>query len=324
MMSTATHPSQPQGGLPSSSLRGAILMLAFAATGMSGCLTLKAEHNDLAARVTKIDQSTGDRGAQLDEKLAEADRKLAELQAKLDQAESLLRGSQAGIGVRMETVEQDVQQLRGAAENAELVASATQQALQELRGDVDERLKKLEEKLNEATSIPEGKDELWAEADRLLQRKNFKQSRQLFRTYMSRYPGDPKLPDAEFKIGLTFYSERDYKSALGVFYRVIQTYADAPVVHDALYYSGLGFAKLGQCKNAIAYFEALTKPKSPAPAQYQKAAREQIDLLSKDKGDLCFDREDAGAGAAAKRGVQETEKQPAAKTPEAKPPAKKK
>ena len=64
----------------------------------AGCLTLKAEHNELAARVTRLDQATGDRGTQLDEKLAEADRKLAELQTKLDQAETLLRGSQAGIG----------------------------------------------------------------------------------------------------------------------------------------------------------------------------------------------------------------------------------
>lgn len=298
---------------------GAVASLLAAAFVAPGCLTLKAEHNDLAAKVDKIETRSIDANQELDGKLAEADAKLAELQSKLDQAEKLLRGGQAGIGVRMDVVEQDVQQLRGMAENAELVASTTTQGLQELRGDVDERLKKLEEKLNEATNIPEGKDELWNEADRQLQRKNFKQARQLFRTYMSRYPGDPKLPDAEFKIGQTFYSERDYKSALGVFYRVIQTNGDAPVVHDALYYSGLGFAKLGQCKNAIAYFEALIRPKSPAPEQYQKAAREQIELLKKDTGDLCFDREDAAAGAAAKAGVQETEKQ-APRTEPAKTP----
>ena len=279
----------------------AVATLLAAAFVAPGCLTLKAEHLDLAKKVDKLETRQNDRSVELDAKVAEADKKLAELQSKLDQAESLLRGSQAGIGVRMEVVEKEVQELRGSTENAELVASATQQGMQELRGDVDERLKKLEEKLNEATNIPEGKDELWNEADRQLQRKNFKLSRQLFRTYISRYPGDVRLPDAEFKVGLTFYSERDYKSALGNFYRVIQTHGDSPIVHDALYYSGLGFAKLGQCKNAIAYFEALIRPKSPAPEQYQKAAKEQIALLSKDNGELCFDREDAGAGAAAKQ-----------------------
>lgn len=292
-------------GRPGASLLVATTLVA------PGCLTLKAEHLDLAKKVDKIETQTIDRSKELDDKVIEADTKLAELQAKLDQAESLLRGSQAGIGLRMDVVEQETQELRGATENAELVASATQQALQELRGDVDERLKKLEEKLNEATNIPEGKDELWAEAERQLQRKNFKQARTLFRTFISRYPGDTKLPEADFKVGLTFYSERDYKSALGIFYKLIQDHSDLPIVHDALYYSGLGFAKLGQCKNAIAYFEALNRPKTTAPAQYQKAAKDQIELLKKDTGDLCFDREDAGAGAAAKKGVQETQRSPA-------------
>ena len=305
-------------GLPATrSLRGAILALTvLGSLGSSGCLVLKAQHDDLAAKVSKIEQSSQSSSQTLDEKLAEADRKLAELQGKLDQAETLLRGSQAGIGARMDTVESEVAELRGAAENAELVSSSSQQAQQELRAEVDTRLRTLEEKLNEATSIPEGKDELWSEAERQLQRKNYKLSRQLWRTVISRYPGDPKLPEANFKVGLTFFSERDYKSALGQFYRLIQEYADDPIVADALYYSGLGFAKLGQCKNAIAYFEALLRPKSGASAQYQKAAKDQIDILKKDNGDLCFDREDANAGAAARRGVQESEaKAPAATAP---------
>ncbi len=270
----------------------------------TGCLTLKTEHDKLAERVTKLDAETGDRGKELDDKIVEADAKLAELQAKLDQAETMLRGSQAGIGARMDTVETEVAELRGSAENSELVASASAQAMSELREDVDKRLRTLEEKLNEATSIPEGKDELWSEADRQLQRKNYKLSRTLWRTFISRYPGDPKLPEANFKVGLTFHSERDYKSALGVFYNIIQTYSEDPIVSDALYYSGLGFAKLGQCKNAIAYFEAISRAGSNASQQYQRAAKDQIDILKKDTGDLCFDREDANAGAAAKQSVQ--------------------
>lgn len=284
----------------------------------TGCLTLKSQHDELTSRVDKLDQSTGDRGKQLDEKLNEADRKLAELQSKLDQAETLLRGSQAGIGARMDTVETEVAELRGQAENAALVAEESQKAQAELRSDVDTRLRTLEEKLNEATNIPEGKDELWNEAERLLQRKNYKLARNLWRTFISRYPGDPKLPEANFKIGQTFYNERDYKSALGVFYRLIQDFSEDPIVPDALYYSGLGFAKLGQCKNAIAYFEALTRAGSNASPQYQKAAKDQVDTLKKDNGDLCFDKEDANAGAAAKQSVQGTQ----APKSDAKTPAK--
>lgn len=305
----------PHRGLPgrgASRSRAALASVVLAALGSSGCLVLKAQHDDLAAKVSKLEQSSLSTSATLDEQIDEAARKLAELQSKLDQAETLLRGSQAGIGARMDRVELETAELRGATENAELVSSSSQQAQQELRAEVDQRLRALEEKLNEATNIPEGKDELWAEAERQLQRKNYKLARQLWRTFISRYPGDGKLPEANFKVGLTFFSERDYKSALGQFYRIIQEYSDDPIVSDALYYSGLGFAKLGQCKNATAYFEALLRPKSGASAQYQKAAKDQIEILKKDNGDLCFDREDANAGAAAKRGVQESAKSPSA------------
>ncbi len=303
-------------------MRAALIMLV-GSLASTGCLTLKVEHDELRDKVYKLESSTVDRSSQLDQQIEEADAKLAELQGKLDEAERLLRGSQATIGARMNTVEEEVAELRGATENAELVTATNQQAQQELRAEVDQRLRSLEEKLNEATNIPENKDELWSEAERQLQRKNFKQARQLWRTFISRYPGDPKLAEANFKVGLTFYSERDYKSALGQFYRIIQEFSEDPVVPDALYYSGLGFARLGQCKNAMAYFEALLRPKSGASAQYQKAAREQVDIIKKDNGDLCYDREDANAGAAAKRGVQGAQKDPAtSQAPAARPKTK--
>lgn len=268
---------------------------------LGGCLTLKPQHDELAAKVAKLEAQTDDRSAKLDEEIEAAEKTLADLKEKLAEAEKLLRGSQAGLGARMDDVEIQVMELRGAAENAEYVASATNLALQELRGDVDARVSSLETKLNEATSIPEGKADLWAEAERLLKKREYKQSRRLFRTYVSRYSDDPKLAEAMFKVGLTFYGERDYKSALGEFYRIIQEQPDSPVVPDALYYSGLGFAKLGQCKNAIAYFGAVLQEQSNASEQHRKQAESQIAILDKDSGDICYDKEDAGAGAAGKQ-----------------------
>ena len=211
-------------------------------------------------------------------------------------AEDLLRRNQADLGLRVENLELEVQGLRGAAENADYMATAVKQELLELRADLDSRLTALEEKLNEATSIPESKPELLAEAEKLMGKRNYKQARRLYRTYESRYPGDAQLPDVKFKIGLSYFSERDYKSSLGEFYRIIQDYPQSTVLPDALYYSGLAFAKLGQCANAIAYFEALREKKTKAPAQYKEKAAEQIAILQKDKGELCMDK--GGSGSA--------------------------
>lgn len=287
------------------------MCLALAGFVSSGCLVLKAEHDDLAAKVAKLERQSDSKVAELDEKLNEADTRLAEVGDKLVEAEKLLRGSQAGLGVRMDEVEEDFRSIRGELDQTQFEFSAVAKGLRELRADNEVRLAAVEKKVNEATNIPEGKNQLFAEAERLLKTKNYVNSRRLLRTYLARYPGDARTAEVKFKIGLTFYSERDFKSALGEFYRVIQEHKGSPTIPDALYYSGLGFAKLGQCKNALAYFEAILG--QPAGEQYHKAAQSQIKVLKADKGEICFDREDNGAGAAGDQGVSESNRGKSAK-----------
>lgn len=263
----------------------------------SGCLVTTKQHDVVKAQVDDLETRLASQETELAKELEEAQSLVAELQEKLGEAEKLLRRNQADLGLRVENLELETQQLRGEAENATYVASANHQEQQELRTDLDARIQALEEKLNEATSIPDNARDLLAAAERQTKRKNHKGARRLFRVYQSRYPNDPKIPEVRFKIGLTYFSERDYKSSLGEFYRVIQESPEAAVVPDALYYSGLAFAKLGQCGSAIAYFEALRKKGSKATERYKKAAKQQIDILSKDKGELCLDKRPQKAGA---------------------------
>lgn len=251
-------------------------------THLSGCV-LKPEHDELRQEVAKLRKQVADSH----ETMEKAEELSTQLEAKLAEAEEILRRNQADLGLRVDNLEVESQGLRGAAENADYMASAAQQELKELRGDLDDRLKSLEEKLNEATNIPESRVELWAEAERQVKAKNYKNARRLWRTFESRYPGDAKMAEVKFQIGLTYYSERDYKAGLGEFYRIIQDSPNSDVIPDALYYSGLAFAKLGQCESAIAYFSALKEKKTKAPAGYKQKAGEQIELLKSNKGGIC-------------------------------------
>lgn len=257
----------------------------------SGCIALKADQDDIAREVDKLRKEV----LAQSESTARNDELADELEAKLAEIDEFLRRNQADLGLRVNNLESDVQDLRGQAENADFVASAVRQELLEVRGDIEQRLQALEAKLDEATSIPESKTELLAESEKLFSARKYKQARKLWRVYESRYPGDAKMPEVRFKIGLTYFSERDYKAALGEFYQVIQDSPDAEIVPDALYYSGLSFAKLGQCQNAIAYFDVLTAKKTKAPKQYKDKANEQIKILKSDKGEICVDGKDAAA-----------------------------
>lgn len=263
----------------------------------SGCIALKADQDEIAKEVDKLRKEVlaSSEAAERNQVLAD------QVDAKLEEVEDLLRNNQANLGLRVENLELEVQELRGAAENADYSATAVRQELLEQRTDIDQRLSALEEKLNEATNIPESKAELMSEAEKLMTKRNYKQARRLYRTYESRYPGDPQMPEVRFKIGLSYFSERDYKSSLGEFYRIIQDTPTATVLPDALYYSGLAFAKLRQCQNAIAYFEALREKKTKAPQQYKDKAAEQIAILKKDTGELCVDPIPADADAGKKK-----------------------
>jgi len=256
---------------------------------LGGCLTLKADHDELSAEVAKLRQEVLAQSEQTGDTVEKAQRLVGELESKLSEIEEILRRNQADLGLRVDNLEFETQELRGEAENADFMATAASQELKEIRADLDERLKALEEKLHNATNIPENKGELWAEAQRQFDAKDYKAARRLWRTYESRYPGDEKTDEVKFQIGLTYYSERDYKAALGEYYKIIQNAPRSAVVPDALYYSGLAFAKLGQCENAIAYFDVLRQKSTKAPKSYKDKAGEQIELLKKNTGGLCTD-----------------------------------
>lgn len=279
--------------LPSFPRASRLAALGLVVSLAPGCIALKADQDEIAKEVDKLRKEVAaqDEAAARNQELAD------QVDAKLVEVEELLRNNQANLGLRVENLELEVQELRGAAENADYSATAVRQELLEQRADLDARLSSLEEKLNEATSIPESKTELMAAADKLMSKRKYKEARRLYRTFESRYPGDPKMPEVRFQIGLSYFSERDHKASLGEFYRIIQDSPESSVMPDALYYSGLAFAKLGQCGNAIAYFEALRGKDTQAPEQYKAKAAEQIEILQKDKGELCIDKPAAGEQA---------------------------
>lgn len=258
-------------------------LMASLALPLAGCFVFKPQLDELQAEVDELEKKVSSRDKELEETLSKAERQSGEL-------EDILRKNQANLGVRVDNMETDVQETRGVADDTLNETSALKSNIEELRAFMEERITELEGKVNQATDIPEGKQELLAAAERQLKKEKYKESRRLFRTYLSRYPADKKAAEVRFKIGLTLYSERDYRSALGEFYWIVQNAPKESVIHDALYYSGLAFAKLGQCDKATAYFNELSKKGSKAPDRYQSRAKEQIEALGKDDGKICTDR----------------------------------
>jgi len=263
---------------------------------LSACITMKSEHVELEREVMNLRKKVAERDSQLAETLVRAQEQMAQVEEQLSAAEKILRNNQASIGVRVDNLEFDLAEVRGKAEDSLNELAAVGQNVADSRTELDQRLTKVEQNLNAATDIPEGKTDLMREAERALKAKEYSRARRLFRTYLSRYPADVKEPEVRFQIGQTLFSERDYRSALGEFYWLVQNAPESAVIHDAVYYSGLAFAKLGQCDKSIAYFNAIIKKDSGAPANYITQAKKQIETLEKDDGKICADRRTGDEG----------------------------
>ncbi|WP_181197729.1 tetratricopeptide repeat protein [Enhygromyxa salina] len=267
-----------------------ILVSLLLTVPLSACITMKSEHDELASEVMTLRKKVAERDTELVETLTQAQEQMALVEEQLAAAEKILRSNQASIGVRVDNLEFDLSDVRGTAEDSLNELAALSQNVADSRTELDERLTKVESKLNAETDIPEGKTDLLSAAERALESKDYGRARRLFRTYLSRYPSDAKEAEVRFKIGQTLFSERDYRSALGEFYWLVQNAPDSAVIHDAVYYSGLAFAKLGQCDKSLAYFNAIVKDGSEAPARYKTQAAKQIKTLDADTGKICADR----------------------------------
>lgn len=254
------------------------------------CITLKPEHDALEKEVWDLRKKVEARDQELAATLVAAAEQMAKVEEQLKKAEELLHTNQAGLGVRVENLEYDLSMVRGQAEDSLNEVAALSQNVAESRAEIDNRLGKVETAINQEADVPEGKTDLLKDAERTLEKKDYPRSRRLFRTYLSRYPGDPKEAEVRFKIGLTLFSERDYRSALGEFYWLVQNAPESEVIHDAVYYSGLAFAKLGQCEKSLAYFQAVLEKDSGAPERYKTQAKKQVETLEKDEGKICTDK----------------------------------
>lgn len=291
--------------IPSAPVVLAAFALSLSFSG--GCLVTTGQHEALQREVASLQKKVATRDQELQDSLAKS-------AAQSEEIDRVLRSRAANLGVSVDNLELDVAELRGQSEDARNDIAALLSETRELRAELDRRVADLEQRVNRATEIPEGKVALRREADRLLASGDNRQARRFYRTYLSRYPGDKREPEIRFNVGLTLYNERDFRAALGEFYWIVQQASQDPIVYDALYYSGLAFAKLGQCDKATAYFQALAAEEK-APPKYRKTAADQVKIFEADDGTICTDRKADGGRTDTRDATEATPAEDASKAP---------
>ncbi len=196
---------------------------------------------------------------ELDERITVLEERTEQVERKLDN-KSLIELMQ-----RIESLQQEVQELRGETERNAYELDEINRRQKELFLNIDQRLQRLESGEGstggDAANIPgatvpaqaatsaTGADAYRKSFD-LLKKGQYDQSIQAFRRFLNDYPQSPYAANAQYWLAEANYVRRSYDAALVEFKKAINLYPQSPKIPDALLKLGFTHYELKQWQKA--------------------------------------------------------------------------
>ena len=187
----------------------------------------------------------------------------AAIEKRLAAIEAVIQGQGlADMQNQIESLKQEVANLKGELEVASHNISTTQQRQKDLYTDTDTRLRKIESNVPVASNTPttdtnatppvvEEKDiKAFADADDLSRSGKHKDAFAAFDAFLKEYPTSKLVPDALYGMGYSQFALKNYKSSIATQQKVIDQHADSTKAPDALYSIANSQIQLGQVANA--------------------------------------------------------------------------
>ena len=218
--------------------------------------------------------------AHLRERLDKIDSDMVQLRAGLDQASTMHGRNSADLGARVAKNETDIAAMTGKVEEAKYLVGELQKQVS-TDSTVVSQLQQNQQRIVDrvAPTMPEDKESLWKEAQRRLAEGQRDDARRFLRSFIQRFPDDPRAPQGLLQVGISFVQELKHSNAAAEFSNLIQRFPRAPEVSEAMWQLAESFVVLKFCGDAKAMYQDLAKryPKSPRAAQ----TRERLHNLQK-------------------------------------------
>ncbi|MGZ8441657.1 MAG: tol-pal system protein YbgF [Candidatus Deferrimicrobiaceae bacterium] len=111
----------------------------------------------------------------------------------------------------------------------------------------------------------------------LIKSGDTKKAREVLNTFAAKYPDHRLMQNVFYWKGETFYTDKDYESAILSFQDVVDKYPGGDKAPDAMFKQGLSFQALNDRKNARILYELLLSKYPKAPAA-EKARQKLAEL----------------------------------------------
>jgi TolA-binding protein len=261
--------------------RHALLALLLVAAG--GCWTSRTEGESLRRDVDNLKR-------ELSADISKANQERAKLQRIMEQATALLTRNNADVGVQVERLQAKLDTLSGDMDERQKKVNDIAQKLSEYQAKVDVKLEGLsgESSQNKNPPVPGDKDELFRNAAAKLAAGDHQEARRLLRHFITRYSTDSRMDKAQLLLGDSYYAEQKFAPAIVEYKKIIEQYQQSPMVPDALYKVGMSFYQLKFCADAQLFFSQLLKKHKRHPQAPQ--ATKALQLIRRYKANRSFCR----------------------------------
>ena len=254
-----------------------VLALAVLATPISGCFwtTTKSEGQALRNDLTTVK-------GRLDTKEKELDTQIALLKKVLDEATTLLKKNNAGLGADVDQLRADVRTANGLVVSVNTSVTDLKAAYDAQRKTTDARLDAIEARVGQLESgkpaSSSSPDELWRLATQAFEAQRYNDAIEIFKRLTQTYPTHDKADDAVYFKGQSYGYLKDWDHAIGAYQQLYDKYPESSLADDGLYFAGVAAKELKNCTEGRTYL-GIVKTKYPKSNVSKQAA--DLDALLK-------------------------------------------
>jgi len=257
--------------------------LALLGVSLAGCVT-SGQGEKMSSDIAQLRQ----RLDTMEVRDRDINQKVVQLRSVLDEATALLGRNSADLGARVAKNETDIAAMTGKVEEAKYLVGELQKqvnATSSTLGTLQQNQQRIVDRV--APTMPEDKEALWKEAQRRLAEGQRDDARRFLRSFIQRFPDDPRAPQGLLQVGNSFVQELKHSNAVAEYSNLIQRFPRSPEVPEAMWQLAESFVVLKFCGDAKAMYQDLAKryPKSPRAPQ-TKERLHNLQKIAHDKN-LC-------------------------------------
>ena len=263
-------------------LSSLVLLTFFGCASQAELESVRRDTDEMKNRIFTIDKGLNEVRGEVKEgvekSLAGYRQSLEALQADtagFQKEMAAIRKGGADLQATLESARVDMQLLTGKVDDVRILAQKPADDIALLKEDLTRRLAALEERLatvekgvaeqqKKADQIQKSPEYLYQQGYEAMKAGESTKARELFSAFLAQHPKHNLAANAQYWIGETYYSEKNYELAVLEFQEVIKNFPDKDKAPAAMLKQGMAFRELGDTKSAAYIFRKLVDehPKS--------------------------------------------------------------